>query len=290
MSSLFMYRRRSGFSRNANTSSAFTLIELLVVIAIIAILAAMLFPVFAQAREKARQASCLSNTKQMSLGIMMYAQDYDEILPVQGDIAQRRGRWYFQIYPYVKNPDVFTCPNFPQGKLDVNALAVGSGNAVSGYGWNTALGNPGTAVGGVIQSSYSLAAIAKPAETIAVGDSGAPGTGASTIFGGYTIAPRNPAKAGSNPPSASLVQFRHNTTLSAPATAGGVTCNLPRDGRANFSFLDGHSKNLSVGQAYQEAPLVNSVPTEDGTACDNTAAPNEPAIIPNSRYVLWNIL
>ncbi|GAB4455712.1 MAG: hypothetical protein OHK0029_12240 [Armatimonadaceae bacterium] len=67
-------------SRNSATR-AFTLIELLVVIAIIAILAAILFPVFAQAREKARQTACLSNAKQMGLGVMMYAQDYDETMP-----------------------------------------------------------------------------------------------------------------------------------------------------------------------------------------------------------------
>ena len=68
--------------KSSRGSEAFTLIELLVVIAIIAILAAILFPVFAQAREKARAASCLSNLKQIGLALMMYVQDYDELLPV----------------------------------------------------------------------------------------------------------------------------------------------------------------------------------------------------------------
>src|SRR5882724_7976676 len=94
----------------------FTLIELLVVIAIIAILAAILFPVFAQAREKARQAACLSNTKQMALGLQMYAQDYDETLcagehtPYPGSIAYEL--YLPQIlYPYTKSYDIFTCPS-----------------------------------------------------------------------------------------------------------------------------------------------------------------------------------
>jgi len=89
----------------------FTLIELLVVIAIIAILAAILFPVFAQAREKARQISCLSNTKQLGLGFTQYEQDYDEKLP---DGASRYGGgqgWAGQIYPYVKSAKVYLCPD-----------------------------------------------------------------------------------------------------------------------------------------------------------------------------------
>ena len=105
--------------------SGFTLIELLVVIAIIAILAAILFPVFAQAREKARQTSCLSNNKQVGMGFMMYAQDYDETFSPSRfagtgqacigcvDNTNNRLPWTVQIYPYVKNGGVFSCPSDP---------------------------------------------------------------------------------------------------------------------------------------------------------------------------------
>jgi prepilin-type N-terminal cleavage/methylation domain-containing protein/prepilin-type processing-associated H-X9-DG protein len=89
---------------------AFTLIELLVVIAIIAILAAILFPVFAQAREKARQTSCLSNSKQLTTSIAMYIQDYDEIMP----LAIEWNQWYIwteRIQPYMKNWDIMYCPS-----------------------------------------------------------------------------------------------------------------------------------------------------------------------------------
>jgi prepilin-type N-terminal cleavage/methylation domain-containing protein/prepilin-type processing-associated H-X9-DG protein len=99
-------------------ASAFTLIELLVVIAIIAILAAILFPVFAQAREKARQASCLSNLKQIGLGIMQYIQDYDELYPLTRNntatVSTGGGTWSLwkiNTYPYVKNTGIYTCPS-----------------------------------------------------------------------------------------------------------------------------------------------------------------------------------
>jgi prepilin-type N-terminal cleavage/methylation domain-containing protein/prepilin-type processing-associated H-X9-DG protein len=99
----------------------FTLIELLVVIAIIAILAAILFPVFAKAREKARQTSCLSNVKQLALGVMMYIQDYDSRYPSVYDDGNGypAGRiiWADKIYPYVKNRALFLCPS-NDGSID----------------------------------------------------------------------------------------------------------------------------------------------------------------------------
>ena len=90
----------------------FTLIELLVVIAIIAILAAILFPVFAKAREKARQASCLSNCKQLAIAVMSYVQDYDE--KMVGYSTQSNGTFYSvwtMLNPYIKNTQVWFCPS-----------------------------------------------------------------------------------------------------------------------------------------------------------------------------------
>src|SRR5437867_2891037 len=100
----------------------FTLIELLVVIAIIAILAAILFPVFAQAREKARQTTCLSNMKQVGLGLQMYTQDYDEVLPPRNDAVFRfaeptsplfKPNFLGSLLPYTKSTKIFTCPSVP---------------------------------------------------------------------------------------------------------------------------------------------------------------------------------
>jgi prepilin-type N-terminal cleavage/methylation domain-containing protein/prepilin-type processing-associated H-X9-DG protein len=129
-------------SRPLRRRSAFTLIELLVVIAIIAILAAILFPVFAQAREKARQASCLSNMKQIITGVKMYIDDYDTTLPdpefcfgKQGFRAADDPQSAPALFnPYIKNFDVWICPSNQirvedsPGKRNTYLFFVGAGN------------------------------------------------------------------------------------------------------------------------------------------------------------------
>jgi len=115
---IFFNDLRALFLSNKNKngiSNGFTLIELLVVIAIIAILAAILFPVFAQAREKARASTCLSNLKQIGTSIMMYTDDYDETYPMSFIDKTAEGgtftEWQDILYPYIKNYKIFFCPS-----------------------------------------------------------------------------------------------------------------------------------------------------------------------------------
>lgn len=116
--SQYWSRRKPQRRRHSNPLCGFTLIELLVVIAIIALLAAILFPVFARARENARRASCLGNMKQISLGLMQYAQDNDERLPhYPGNTpaADHVDPWYHsKLQPYVKSYQIFRCPSAPR--------------------------------------------------------------------------------------------------------------------------------------------------------------------------------
>ena len=117
----------------------FTLIELLVVIAIIAILAAILFPVFAKAREKARQASCLSNTRQLATAIIAYSQDYDEVYNMTDYLINGVDNWYpHQLYPYVKNAQVFKCPSGHSALM--GGVGMGGASIDTSYGMNGYIG------------------------------------------------------------------------------------------------------------------------------------------------------
>ena len=120
------------------SAGGFTLIELLVVIAIIAILAAILFPVFGRAREKARQSSCASNLRQLALAVEMYAQDYDEILPMTRHNVSWQvtaaGPWYEAIHPYIRNRQILQCPSERRQEITVGPCCgifpLGGGHSV----------------------------------------------------------------------------------------------------------------------------------------------------------------
>jgi prepilin-type N-terminal cleavage/methylation domain-containing protein/prepilin-type processing-associated H-X9-DG protein len=172
-------------SHRKRFQSAFTLIELLVVIAIIAILAAILFPVFAQAREKARQAACLSNTKQIGLGLMMYTQDWDSTYPLPiFDNAGSSGRVYRlrryaieQIATYIKNDAVLMCPSTDLSDAFItasNQVTTPPGLLYTTYGMNVERNDANDPNEGAF--SYlgifgkSESDLTEPAATIAIGD------------------------------------------------------------------------------------------------------------------------
>lgn len=201
------------------TRRAFTLIELLVVIAIIAILAAILFPVFAQARDKARQTACLSNLKQMGTAWLMYGQDYDETaLPVRNSSAN----YYFPIrdtlQPYTKNKGIFICPSNSQ--TDQSALTLT-------YSYNWCVGNT---CGGV--NEHPLAQFALPAQVPAFVDSNNTQQETTNYYFAYGGGTTN-----------TFYGRRNETPTGGYAAWGGA---LPKmithQNGGNMMFVDGHAK------------------------------------------------
>ena len=142
---------------NARTGFGFTLIELLVVIAVIAVLAAMLFPVFARAREKARQTKCLSNLRQIGLALDMYCADHDDTYPLPSHIAPAPYFWEDALHPYLRNEQVLRCPS-----VDRRADPFIRWD----YGWNRRL--PGLLLAGSLMRDE----IVNPSGTIIMADGG----------------------------------------------------------------------------------------------------------------------
>ena len=191
---------------------AFTLIELLVVIAIIAILAAILFPVFARARDAARGAACQSNQKQIALGFGMYVQDYDEVYPIYFyTVSGVNFAWPGAINPYTKNGQIFRCPNDPNQS---NGYDGTSGDISVSYGFNDDF-----------LSGSALAGINKPAETVLTGDNG--------DFGACC----NGSNA-STPPS--------TPPIPNPSTPDGMTARHSGNDRVIVSYADGHVKSQKL--------------------------------------------
>ena len=201
-----MYRRRG-----------FTLIELLVVIAIIAILAAILFPVFARAREKARQTACLSNLKQIGVAVLMYAQDYDEVYPLDlttSDATQIPGTWPNRVMPYVKNEQIYKCPS--DGRTPGVDFA-GCRPILESYAWNAYFGRETNC--GYAATTLSLAQVAAPSQCAIIWDDSADWVAAGWGAAFDTIDSPDCAKSFDG----NVLQGRHNTG-------------------DNFMFADGHAK------------------------------------------------
>jgi prepilin-type N-terminal cleavage/methylation domain-containing protein/prepilin-type processing-associated H-X9-DG protein len=200
--------------------TGFTLIELLVVIAIIAILAAILFPVFAKAREKARQASCLSNVRQITLGFMQYVQDYDEKMLAYGYGDYTHDPWIFwpfQLQPYIKNWQVYGCPSSiyagapMNGYHGMNYPQWPCYHFVAFY-WNRAANPPG------------LADIQRPSEKMMMSDGNHPALGDDPPYRPWLTARKcGDWTCGTNVNTTHVWECLHN------------------DGN-NIGFADGHAK------------------------------------------------
>ena len=174
---------------NRRPSEGFTLIELLVVIAIIAILAAILFPIFAQAREKARQTACASNMRQMSIAVYIYTQDFDERLPLAATAtATSFLNWHDLVGPYVKNIQIWICPSSNEPILDI------SGKPVCQYGINAYYLNENVVPADIFSLNnapgVNLAAISAPSRcTLIVDNRGIAGRTPANRLSTYVLPP-----------------------------------------------------------------------------------------------------
>ncbi len=258
---------------------AFTLIELLVVIAIIAILASILFPVFARARENARRTSCMSNLKQMGLGVMQYVQDYDGFYPAvqryntEGDSAAGYTYWFGasgSLGPYVKSQQIFICPSSSQGygPADASYAISHPSYPMSGnYGGNQLLMRVYNATN---QPYINIASVVSTATTYMIMDNGA-----------YQAYPSIAVASGAS--------YNYTPGMGAIGVSQGTISdryvsdfqNGRHFGGINMAFADGHAKWLKAQTIYTQAKKL----TDAGWIIGR--APTHPSLQVSSAWNPW---
>jgi prepilin-type processing-associated H-X9-DG protein/prepilin-type N-terminal cleavage/methylation domain-containing protein len=250
---------------------AFTLIELLVVIAIIAVVAAILFPVFAQAREKARQITCVSNVRQLGMALSLYVEDNDETFPFSYS-PDTGNYWHVLAEPYIKQHaadggSIFTCPS-----SGVRDLSYSTNPQVIGlYDANAAHTN-------FFQSVVPLAQIQEPTSIILMGDSHVP-HGLIGLLGGIS---RSAAEFSYPHPALQKDHTNDMTWCTDWVVAGTDGCNNKQiawrhSGGANFAFCDGHAKWFKRGRLRDENFDVRCRP---GAGCAGKSTPPNPTEYP----------
>jgi prepilin-type N-terminal cleavage/methylation domain-containing protein/prepilin-type processing-associated H-X9-DG protein len=263
----------------SRSKRAFTLIELLVVIAIIAILAAILFPVFAKAREKARQITCASNEKQLGLAFLQYIEDYDEMMPSGtapgvSDTDLRVG-WAGQIYTYVKSTGIFACPDDPTtvgaGENPVSYLynASFSWPINGGFPWmNSAIMDSPASTVLLFEASGYEAPLTTPGETSSATAVGWTGWTPTNIPGGTGM--YETGYMGSGTQQQSTVPPGGNGQYAAKT--GWHT------DQSNFLFADGHVKALhgaSISPGF--APVSSTSYANNPAACGTSVLGTDPS-------------
>jgi len=267
----------------------FTLIELLVVIAIIAILAAILFPVFAQAREKARSISCESNLKQLALAAIMYTEDYDETFPMGNEFGFNNNfstsnleGWPYEILPYIKSFGVYQCPDDALGGVKVTGGPLEDISYAANGLWDPFINSTGTNGCEGLMCDYGEMPTSDPNGVVKLGGVNEPDS--VIAFCEVHSADLAAHPAGAAPqlvihanqfgfigniitnnqfdfwdqmmaPTGCVVA-PEGCTATYPFTTGAGAVSVHPGGRSNFAFADGHVKSLLP---IQTTPNNNSV-------------------------------